>query len=268
MVVLMSIRSISKLKLKYLPEKMNTTIKNVSLIANVFLVVLLGISILILGIVHYQSNKEIIQLKKKGNILEEQHFLYEEMIVANLISSRLYLGMKFPKIDFKSLNGEKISTDLSNKMGGIVLLFFAGPCQSCLNAQLKILSHIHKNLRSSRDFQIIAISDEMPEILKKYKDAFSLPFPVVSDRGGTLFKEDSIFVERTTLVLHINSDNTIIKAHIPIPENPRLSALFFNEIQGSLPMRNLLFNGHFDGVRIIDVLRNDIDMEPIHRLLF
>lgn len=247
---------------------MSDTIKNISLIANVFLAVLLGISVLILGIVHYRSDKEIIQLKKKSKTLEEQRFLYEEMIVANLISSRSYLGMKFPKIEFNDLNGEEISTDLSNKAGGLMLLFLTGPCQSCLNAQLKILSHIHKNLKSSRDFQIIAISDEVPETLKKYKNAFFLPFPVVSDRERTLFREDSIFVERTTLVLHVNSNNTIIKAHIPIPENPRLSALFFNEIQGSLPLKDQLFNSHFHGERIIDVLRNDIDMEPIHQLLF
>lgn len=247
---------------------MNDTIKNISLVANIFLIVLLGISILVLGIFHYQSGKKIIQLKKESNILEEQRFLYEEMIVANIISTRSYLGMKFPKIDFNNLNGEDISTDLSNKTGGLVLLFLTGPCQSCLNAQLKILSHIHKNLKSPIDFQIIAISNEMPGTLKNYKDAFSLPFPVVSDRESALFRKDSIFAERTTLVLHVTSDNTIIKAHIPIPENPRLSALFFNEIQGSLPMKNPLFNGHFDSVRIIDVLRNNIDMKPIHQLLF
>ena len=247
---------------------MSDNIKNISLVINIFLALLLGISILILGIIYYQSSKEIIQLEKKSKTLEEQRFLYEEMIVANIISTRSYLGMMFPKIDFNNQNGETISTDLSNKTGGLVLLFLTGPCQSCLNAQLKILSHIHKNLKSSRDFQIIAISNEMPRTLKKYKDAFSLSFPVISDRESTLFREDSIFAERTTLVLHVNSDNTIIKAHIPIPENPRLSALFFNEIQGSLPIKNPLFNGHFDGVRIIDVLRNDIDMEPIHQLLF
>ncbi len=247
---------------------MSDTIKNISLIANIFLVVLLGVSIFILGIIHYQFSKEITQLKKKSKTLEEQHFLYEEIIVANIISTRLYLGTKFPKIDFNKLDGEDISTDLSNKTGGLLLLFSTGPCQSCLNAQLKILSHIHKNLKSPRDFQIIAISDEMPSTLKKYKDAFSLPFPMVSDKERALFREDNIFVERTPLVLHVNSENTIIKAHIPIPETPRLSALFFNEIQNSLPLKDQLFNGHFYEKRIIDVLRNDIDMEPIRPLLF
>ena len=247
---------------------MSDTIKNMSLVANIFLAVLLGISIFILSIVHRQSSKEILQLKKKSKTLEEQHFLYEEMIVADIMVTRLYLGMKFPKIEFNHMDREEISTDLSNKIGGLVLLFSTGPCQSCLNAQLKILSHIHKNLKSSRDFQIIAISNETPGTLKKYKDAFSLPFPVVSDRESVLFKEDSIFAERTTLVLHVNSDNTIIKAHIPIPENPRLSALFFNEIQSSLPLKDRLFNGHFNGERVVDVIRNNIDMEPIHQLLF
>ena len=246
----------------------SNNIKNMSLIANIFLIVLLGTSIAILGIVRYQSKKETIQLKNKNKTLEKERFLYEEIIVANIILTRSYLGMEFPKISFNNLNGEEISTDLSSKIGGLVLLLSTSRCQPCLNAQLKILSHIQKSLKSPRDFQIIAISDEMPGTLRKYKDAFSLSFSMVSDREEALFRENSIFSERTPLVLYVNTNNIIVKAHIPIPENPRLSALFFNEIQGSLPVKNPLFNNYFEGIKIIDVLRNNIDTGPIHQLLF
>ncbi len=249
-------------------ETINNNIKNMSLVANIFLTVLLGISIVILGIVLYKSEKEITQIKNKNKALEEERFLYEEMIVANIILTRSYLGIEFPKINFNNLNGEEISTDLSNKAGGLVLLFSTGRCQPCLNAQLKILSHIQKSLKSPRDFQIVAISDEMPSTLRKYEDAFSISFSMVSDRERALLRENSIFGERTPLVLYINTDNIIVKAHIPIPENPRLSALFFNEIQGSLPVKNPLFNSYFRGVKIIDILRNNVDTEPIHQLLF
>jgi peroxiredoxin len=247
---------------------MSKTIKNVSLVANLFFAVGLGIAVTALALVHYQSDKEIDQLEREGETLKGQRFLYEEVIVAHLITTRSYLGMEFPKIDFTDLNSERVSTDMSNKIGGIVLLFPTGHCQPCLNTQLKIMASIHKSLKSIEDFQIVAISDEPPITLRKYAKAFSLPFPMIHDEDRALLGKDSLFGARTTLVLYVNSDNTIIKAHIPIPENPRLSALFFNEIQGYLPVREALFGGHFKGVRVIDVLRDDIDMEPIHHLLF
>ena len=108
-----------------------------------------------------------------------------------------------------------------------------------------MLTNVYENLLDRGDFDVIAISDIPTEYLRKYTRQFGgIRYPLVSDTSGVVFGERSPLSRRMPVVFFIDQNNTIVRSHLPVPENPQFSALFFNSIQQRLSLSEPLLGNH------------------------
>ena len=205
---------------------------------------------------------EIESLKKKSET-------YGKYINSTSIAHRSYLGRTFPKFSAVDVIGREVDTDFSRRQGGLVLLFSNRSCQPCLNSQFKMFKNVYENLAFQEDFGIVAISDIPSTHLRKYTRLFDgIPYPLVSDTSKVFFDRNPLLSRGTPVVFFIDQNNTIVRSHLPYPNSPQFSALFFNSIQHRLRLSEPLFDNHLKGLRFTDVILRQFDEEPIKEFLY
>ena len=204
---------------------MKDPIKILSLSTNLIFGLLLTLSLAWI----WKTRQAPIEAAEANKAFEGYGTVYEKYIESSLRSSSR-LGIEFPKVEMVDIEGRKISTDFSDKKGGIILLFSPQACQPCLITQLKILQFIYSRLKSPSELPIYAFANSPVFQIKRFTRAFGLEYPLVSDTEEVLFTTS--FSQFTPVVFLINQDNTIVDCHIPAVGQSNFSVLFYNTLIG------------------------------------
>ena len=245
---------------------MKDFIKTGSLIANLLLGILLILAFLwALKIQHELAEKWQQEQQRDIDLIN----YYETIITRELVTAR-HPGMSFPRLSLSSVYDKIVSTDFSRGEGGLVLVSDTRSCQPCLISQFKLLNHIYERLQDPEQFPLIVIAaGTSGGSLKKYQLKYDIPYTLVNDEDKVFFSQaHSSLYENVPVVFLINKNNTIIRSHIPLPNTPHYSALFFNEIQPILPLSRSLFNNHFAQLNLINAVKGEFDIMPIKHLLY
>ncbi len=241
---------------------MKDFIKISSLVANLLLVILLGISFAWIYKAEYRLSHS------SGQLATERTRLYEEFIIATMMADRL-LGLPFPRLALVDVYNKNISTDFSQKEGALILVFDPQTCQPCLIAQLKLLNHVYKQLKNPDTFPVIAIAPRYhSQLIKRYALKYELQYTIIADKKDQIFNDNNeVLYKATPAVYLVNQNNTIIRSHIPVFRKPYISVLFFYEVQNLIPLSEPIFS-YIEPLLLIDVVKGDFDLEPIEYFLY
>ena len=174
------------------------------------------------------------------------------------------MGKSFPVVEMVDIDGNTVKTDFFSVKAALVLLFDPAECQPCLNTQLKALQFIHSRLRSPEEFPVYAYAKASASGLKRYRRAFDITFPLISDLEGVVI--DPSLTDYTPVVYLVGPDNQILDCHRPVLNKSEFSVLFYNQTIGHQIRDNLkvgidLKNSPFSmsGTSLLDVIRNQYD---------
>ena len=194
---------------------------------------------------------------------------YQEYIISTYRDGRL-VGHPFPITAIEVSQGDTFQTDFSGSKGGLVMLFKPLSCQLCMELLLRMLQHIHTNLKDPVEFPIYGIAlDSTPKELLNYKRAFKLKYQL-----GVPLQEDALqprLVEHTPVVFLLDAHNTILQRHSPVISKEQFSALFFHELVfNHLPFLEVNIEGFEDsplrklkGSPLLECIGGDYDRETL-----
>lgn len=132
-------------------------------------------------------------------------------------SSQLSVGKKFPSIDCKNMNGEKLSTDIFLKNKFTLVEFWYSWCGPC-RRQFPDLRDLYKQYSNS-GFEIVGISVDQIKNKKELENAIAeeeLVWKQYWDMDGVESRQKSIRVSPTNFL--IDSTGEIIDKNISMPE--------------------------------------------------
>lgn len=238
---------------------MKNMARNISLLANAFLLILIATGALWgLKELHRQDPTEA------GRLVKEKTYFKDYLNSSVQASTKL--GLKFPVIETTDIKGRPLSTDFSKtKKGGIVVVLSELACQPCLKPQMQILQHIYERLADPEEMPIYCIARIGEKKFSDYVRTFQITFPVASDTTG--YFNETPFGEPTPAVFVIDENNTVVNVHIPVDGKPHLSVIFYNELKPWFDLAEpLAFN--LKGVKYYDVITNKADLSSVKHLLY
>ena len=203
-------------------------------------------------------------LKKKYQVQKIEFFKTKEKsekyerFIDNLFFENSYEGVEFPKVKIVDVDGQLISTDFTKKRGAMVLFFDPSSCQACLNTQLRLIEYFYRCLKEPQDWAVYTFGQFESNQLRRYKKIFNLTHSVASYNKDIPLKQKSL-LKFTPIIFVVNSNNKIIKTHLPVKNQPWFSVIFFHLVSGNFEFSKPLFDGHLNRKRITEILNNEID---------
>ncbi len=227
------------------------------------IVLLAVVCVTVFGVI--KIRKRNAQLRQEMRELKRESRNYQ-IYINDVAKANKYVGRKFPIVKMEDINGEVISTDFSSYDSAILLFFKAQSCQPCLITQIKIINQIKQTLRHADKVPIIAFANDTPNALKAYMRSFQIKYRLISDQEQEILRRP--FDLFTPLVLFVDSKNTIIRSHIPSPNLPQFSVLFYNDLESLVDLSKPLFSTHLDGADYISVVTGKYNLDPIATLMY
>ncbi|SHH83736.1 peroxiredoxin-like family protein [Flavobacterium defluvii] len=130
----------------------------------------------------------------------------------------LLIGEKIPNITLKSSENTDVNiSDLLKKKKTVLIFYRGGWCPFC-NMHLQALAEAEKQILEL-GYQIIAVSPDSPENLKKTEETDKLKYTLLSDSKGELIKAVGIAYQapenyKSVINVHSNGINTSL---LPVP---------------------------------------------------
>ncbi len=193
-----------------------------------------------------------------------------EIFIDGILHAEGFVGMPFPKVELMDLHGQVISTDFSERRGGLVLLFYPTSCQACVITQLKSFQKIFEGIEYPEEFPLYAIAKSTPAAITRFTRPFGLEYTLAADPKGLLL--GSPLAKVTPVVFVVNGNNTVIGCHVPSKGKPEQSIIFFENIYKRQIGRHLQVGTRLPyvaskDIRPIDMIRNEFDPQRVAHLL-
>ncbi len=158
-----------------------------------------------------------------------------ELAVSALEVRPLLLGTKAPDSMAKSLDGKAVSlTSILNNKPAILVFYRGGWCPYC-NVQLSELRAVNAEAKKL-GYQVIAISPDRPEELKRTLEKNTLDYTLISDQSANLMQAFGIGYTVDTATLEkltgygIDLEKASGEKHHALP----VPSVFIIDAQGSL----------------------------------
>lgn len=149
---------------------------------------------------------------------------FTPVTAVNSLEPVLKKGNVSPDFELKNLNGDLVK--LSDYKGKKVIInFWATWCSPC-KAEMPHLEKYYKKSKDSANVEIIAVnmtSQDRPELVRKFAEAYGLTFPILFDNNGGVMDAYQILTLPTTYIL--NADGKIAHQIIGPLEEKRLEEL-------------------------------------------
>jgi peroxiredoxin len=144
-------------------------------------------------------------------------------------SSLIFARPQTPKLNFISLNGEKVTSE--SLRGKVVMVnFWATSCSTCIHEMPKMVETYNKFRKQGLELVAVAMSYDAPNYVINYTETRRLPFKVAYDARGELAKSFG-GVEGTPTTFIIDKNGAVIRRYQGEPTFPELHELLQNKLK-------------------------------------